>query len=745
VTFFSMMTQSWAAIVWKACWQGSLVLAAVWLVCRVGASIPARVQSWVWRLAVLKFLLVLMAPTLVKLPLLPAPKPVVPVHEPPSQPQVLAALTAVRIDSAPTVEQRRMELPSLQTTLFFLWIIGAGCCAARFLADWRRARRLRRSGRLVDDVALIEQLESETIVHGLRKPPILLATDSGGSPMLIGIVRPAILIPESLLANLGAEERAIVLGHELAHIRRGDLFWNCFSAVVRVVFFFNPLVWLGQRRMNLAQEIAADELAIARQRCDPAAYGKLLVSVVSKIGPGRLISTMAMGTAGAAKSLSRRLIAMKRIGRASRLAVIGSGALLAAVVLVGLVPWRLVAAESKKIAEPQSSPKMPAGKTGQSLVSPHYIIEPPDVIHIEMPRQVLLPSPYEILPGDRVFVGVAGQPKRGTEPEDADSNVPKIIPPAIAATAPGNVRENQRIATIKVWKAKKGQPKIILQHPVLIFELGQKAKAEVGNDETRLVVTVRSDTSEKPMRHTVEVRLIRNPESNNPDTLMVPRLTIPDDATGTVVVVKDTDGSELGIEASIRSIPPGKEASTYQESTPSESRGFVIDEAGAAEREVGAAHADVDERANKRGVSDAEAGEHPRPGAADAQKQRSSGEAKQVDRASQGSSSGIKIDDLRPGVHCRIVLKSSAATSSDQEVSGVVSKVAKDEITLAKETGEKWVEQVPTLGEIPYLNRLFRSEGERVEHVRIPVAEVVAVELTAKDSRAPKEKGSTGR
>jgi len=75
----------------------------------------------------------------------------------------------------------------------------------------------------------------------------------------------------------------MVLGHELAHIRRGDLFWGLIASVVRAVFFFHPLVWWSERQLKLVQEVAADELVIARQHHEPVDYASLLVSVVRKL------------------------------------------------------------------------------------------------------------------------------------------------------------------------------------------------------------------------------------------------------------------------------------------------------------------------------------------------------------------------------------------------------------------------------------------------------------------------------
>jgi len=131
------------------------------------------------------------------------------------------------------------------------------------------------------------------------------------------------------------------------HIRRVDLLWCLMVAGVRGVFFFHPLAWFSHWRLGLAQETAADELAIARQEHDPVGYGKLLVLVVEKFGPARLLPQMSVETVGSAGTLKARVTAMKFIGRVSGRVVVTSSLLLIAVVLTGLVPWRLVAAEPR--------------------------------------------------------------------------------------------------------------------------------------------------------------------------------------------------------------------------------------------------------------------------------------------------------------------------------------------------------------------------------------------------------------
>ena len=103
------LLDAWAAVMWKACWQGSIVVLAVWLICRIMPSMPARCRCWLWRLAILKFMVVLLLPTLVNLPLLPAPPVASPI------PEIAVQIAKQQVPASPTDQVG--VLPSLGTEL----------------------------------------------------------------------------------------------------------------------------------------------------------------------------------------------------------------------------------------------------------------------------------------------------------------------------------------------------------------------------------------------------------------------------------------------------------------------------------------------------------------------------------------------------------------------------------------------------------------------------------------------------
>ena len=82
-------------------------------------------------------------------------------------------------------------------------------------------------------------------------------------PMVIGFLKPVVLVPLGMLANLPASQVEAILLHELAHIRRRDYLINLVQIFCENVFFFNPAVWWISRLIREEREHCCDDLAIS--------------------------------------------------------------------------------------------------------------------------------------------------------------------------------------------------------------------------------------------------------------------------------------------------------------------------------------------------------------------------------------------------------------------------------------------------------------------------------------------------
>ncbi len=89
-------------------------------------------------------------------------------------------------------------------------------------------------------------------------------------PMVIGHLKPVILMPVGLLTGLPVEQVEAVLLHELAHIRRNDYVVNFLQTLAETVFFFNPgLLWISSllrdERENCCDDMALEQTKNKRE------------------------------------------------------------------------------------------------------------------------------------------------------------------------------------------------------------------------------------------------------------------------------------------------------------------------------------------------------------------------------------------------------------------------------------------------------------------------------------------------
>lgn len=96
-------------------------------------------------------------------------------------------------------------------------------------------------------------------------------------PAVVGLWRPRLLLPDDFHQRYTAREQALVIEHEHQHLRRGDLPALALCAVLRALFWFNPLVHLAAARLRQDQELACDAAVLARHPQDRRAYGEAML------------------------------------------------------------------------------------------------------------------------------------------------------------------------------------------------------------------------------------------------------------------------------------------------------------------------------------------------------------------------------------------------------------------------------------------------------------------------------------
>ena len=123
-------------------------------------------------------------------------------------------------------------------------------------------------------------------------------------PLVVGSIKPTIILPHQLALTAKAELMDMVLLHELAHVRRGDFAWNLVNRVVRLFYWPHPLVWPLGRLIGAVREQVCDEVCVHEARSATAYRATLLEVASGLIERPELVVGLAMARS---TMLARRL------------------------------------------------------------------------------------------------------------------------------------------------------------------------------------------------------------------------------------------------------------------------------------------------------------------------------------------------------------------------------------------------------------------------------------------------------
>jgi|GEM_PF-1735593 len=290
----------------------------------------------------------------------PVPVPVQ-MESTPFEPPVQTAF----VPEAPLVEPPRPETPSfwrqidryglisalwaLMASLFGLRLL-LGCAYVSFL---RSTAQTQREGPLAELVA-----EAERPLR-MRRRVRIATTRVAHGPVLAGIFRPVILLPEHMAAALSPRQMKLVITHELAHARRWDNLVLLIQRLAEMFFFFHPVVWFCGWMMRREAEAACDDMVVAAygdaEGAGAAAYADSLTRVAEmKCG---ITHRLLVNTFAAAESNFHRRIRRILSGHRTRMTLWLSLATGFALVLIGVLGLPTVSSTS---SDPLSSPLVSA-------------------------------------------------------------------------------------------------------------------------------------------------------------------------------------------------------------------------------------------------------------------------------------------------------------------------------------------------------------------------------------------------
>lgn len=165
-----------------------------------------------------------------------------------------------------------MPIKLIQTPASFDWsntapfislayLVGAALMLVRLVVCWRRGVGLRRISEPISDSRIHQMLKRLSERMKLHVQPAIASCRRAASPMVVGVLKPMVLIPAAMLSDLSIVELEAILAHELAHIRRYDPWINLLQSIIEALLFFHPAVWWLSQQVRIEREHCCDDMA----------------------------------------------------------------------------------------------------------------------------------------------------------------------------------------------------------------------------------------------------------------------------------------------------------------------------------------------------------------------------------------------------------------------------------------------------------------------------------------------------
>ena len=251
-------------------WQGFALACIYWTVCRFLSPERATIRYWTGMLA---FLAAAVIPVVTfvfywQTTLIQA-----------GSEQAVAVMAPVA--SAMNLSFTQILQLSLEPAIpvvVVLWALGVVFLSIRAVMGWMGVQRLVNTD--TEEVSttlqqvvqrLMKQLGMSHAVRVLKSGRVLV-------PTVVGWLKPVILLPAAVIAQLPEDQLEMVIAHELGHIRRYDYLFNILQLVVETLFFYNPAIRWMSRQVRQEREHCCDDLVVA-QCGRPVLYARALANL----------------------------------------------------------------------------------------------------------------------------------------------------------------------------------------------------------------------------------------------------------------------------------------------------------------------------------------------------------------------------------------------------------------------------------------------------------------------------------
>ncbi len=146
--------------------------------------------------------------------------------------------------------------------MIILWFIGMGLFIIRLSGAllYLQKQKSKFTSKVDESIEKLALLIAGNM--GVKRSFKIIKSGVAGTSMIVGHLKPVILLPFSMITQLSIKELEAVLAHEIAHLKRNDFLINILQSIIEAIFFFHPGMWVISKAIRTERENSCDEIAI---------------------------------------------------------------------------------------------------------------------------------------------------------------------------------------------------------------------------------------------------------------------------------------------------------------------------------------------------------------------------------------------------------------------------------------------------------------------------------------------------
>jgi beta-lactamase regulating signal transducer with metallopeptidase domain len=218
-----------------------------------------------------------------------------------------------------------------------VWLAGSLVTLGLVATGLVGVERLRRSSKPLEQDWLARRCRELADSLGVARRVSISVCDRIATPLLVGVVRPMIVLPAAAVCSMSPDQVEMALLHELAHIRRHDNVVILLQRLAESLLFFHPAVWWLSAWISLERELCCDRLVV-KHTGRPHAYARMLATLAG-VAEGSPALALAMAQRPLATRIRRILDMEDRSMKLTLTEVLGLAAAVIAATAITLVTY----------------------------------------------------------------------------------------------------------------------------------------------------------------------------------------------------------------------------------------------------------------------------------------------------------------------------------------------------------------------------------------------------------------------